>query len=143
MLIALKIFRGQKMKIYLLKLRQSVPVILFTLLMTSCATQTTLLNESYDAEVMETGNDAFFIGGIGQTARHVDPSVGRKFSFTPARDPTSPFRPCVAEGACIERRVWQGTSASFGFGKGVWRPWVILFSLFWVPLGSKTASTLK
>ena len=43
-------------------------------------------------------------------------------SFTLARDPTSPFRTCVAEGACVERRVWQGASASFCFIKGVWRP---------------------
>jgi hypothetical protein len=87
MLIVLKIFRGQKMKIYLLKLRQLVPVILFTLLMTSCATQTTLLNESYDAEVMETGNDAFFIGGIGQTARH-DLNEACQDGYIPAKTQT-------------------------------------------------------
>jgi hypothetical protein len=46
------------------------PIILFAMLMTSCATQTNMLTNSYDVEEVERGNDPFFIGGIGQTQTH-------------------------------------------------------------------------
>ena len=63
-------------------------------------------------------------------------------SFTLARDPTSPFRPCVADGPHVGGCVSQGTFAYFGFVRGAWRPWVILLLFISGALGIQMASKL-
>jgi hypothetical protein len=62
-------------------------VILFAMIMASCATQTNMLTESYDVQEVEKGNDHFFIGGIGQTQTHNLENICKP-GFEPAKTQT-------------------------------------------------------
>ena len=50
-------------------MKKIVSTLALVLIFSSCATQTTLLNDSYGSVIGESGTHDFFIGGIGQTAR--------------------------------------------------------------------------
>ena len=72
-------------------MKKIVSTLTFVLLLSSCATQTTLLNDSYGSVLGESGTHDFFISGIGQTARvNLDKACGKGYVASKTQTVSSP-----------------------------------------------------
>jgi hypothetical protein len=60
---------------------KNLHIILIATLFSSCATQTNLLNDSYDSVLGESGTHGFWISGIGQTKNvNLDNACGQGYT---------------------------------------------------------------
>ena len=72
-------------------MKKIVSTLALVLIFSSCATQTTLLNDSYGSVIGESGTHDFFIGGIGQKARvNLDEACGKGYVASKTQTVSSP-----------------------------------------------------
>ena len=72
-------------------MKKIVSTLALVLIFSSCATQTTLLNNTYGSVIGESGTHNFFVAGIGQTARvNLDEACGEGYVASKTQTVNSP-----------------------------------------------------